>query len=126
MNKRSLGKEKEDIAANYLKEKGYEILERNFYTKYGEIDIIAYKDDTIVIVEVRSLSRKKFGLPQESITQAKIKKILKTAQHYLYQKNLLDKSIRFDVLAIYQNQINHIENAFTFDFYWKIHIFIII
>ncbi|WP_297886991.1 YraN family protein, partial [Sulfurihydrogenibium sp.] len=63
------------------------------------------------------LSIKKFGLPQESITQAKIKKILKTAQHYLYQKNLLDKSIRFDVLAIYQNQINHIENAFTFDFY---------
>ncbi|WP_297889701.1 YraN family protein, partial [Sulfurihydrogenibium sp.] len=53
MNKRSLGKEKEDIAANYLKEKGYEILERNFYTKYGEIDIIAYKDDTIVIVEVK-------------------------------------------------------------------------
>jgi putative endonuclease len=117
LNKRKTGKQNEDKAVDYLIKNGYTILDRNFYTKYGEIDIVAYKDDTIVIVEVRSLCSKTFGTPQESVNHSKIRKILNTAQVYLYKKGLLDKSIRFDVIAIYQDQINHIENAFTFDFY---------
>lgn len=117
MNKRKTGKEKEDKAVEYLKEKGYTILERNFYTRFGELDIVAYKDDTVIIVEVRSLSTENFGMPQESINLTKINKILKTAEIYLYKNNLMDKNVRFDVISIYKDKIFHIENAFNFDFH---------
>lgn len=116
MNKRSFGKKNEDLAVDFLQRKGYTILQRNFYTRYGEIDIVALRDDTVVFVEVRSLSKTDFGLPQESLNKTKIKKIIKTAEYFLYKNNLTDKNIRFDVIAIFQESITHIENAFNLDF----------
>lgn len=116
MNKREKGKKNEDLAVEFLKSKGYNILQRNFYTRSGEIDIVALKDDTVVFVEVRSFSKSYFGLPQESINKTKIKKIVKAAQQFLYKYNLTGKNVRFDVVAIFQDSITHIENAFTLDY----------
>ena len=71
INKRSLGSLKEDLAVNYLENLGYTILERNFWTRFGEIDIIAYHLDTIIFIEVKYRDNIAFGYPEESITPKK-------------------------------------------------------
>lgn len=115
MNKREKGRIFEDIAEKYLKEKGFEILYRNYRTRQGEIDIIAKKDNLIVFVEVRGKTSDNFGLSEESITLPKAKKILETAKHFIYQNNLFDYDYRFDLIAINNNQVNHIENIITLE-----------
>ncbi|RUM49688.1 MAG: YraN family protein [Hydrogenothermus sp.] len=112
MNKRKIGIQKENLAVNYLKNKGYKIIKQNFYTKYGEIDIIAKNKDTLVFVEVRSKSYNKFGNPEETIDKTKQRKIINTAKVFLKNYNLDFEEIRFDVIAILEENINHIENAF--------------
>jgi putative endonuclease len=113
MNKRKIGEKKEKIAEEFLKNKGYKIVKRNFTTKYGEIDIIAKKENTIVFVEVRSKSYDTFGTPEETINKSKQRKIIKTAQYFLdTNKHLNYEEVRFDVISILEENINHIENAF--------------
>jgi len=115
MKKKKKGEAAEEKAVSYLKDSGYEILDRNFYTRYGELDIIAKDGDTLVIIEVRSKSNKIFGLPEESITKKKIEKILKTTEVYLYEKKPDYTEIRFDIISILNNNISHIKNAFNMD-----------
>lgn len=107
-----LGKNGEDIAVEYLQQKGYKIIERNFYSKVGEIDIIALKDEYIVFVEVKTRSSNQYGTPSEAVTKEKIKHLYRTARYYLYTRNLQDEYIRFDVIEVYfQNseyKVNHI------------------
>jgi len=112
MNKRKIGFEKENKAVEYLKSKGYKILKQNFYTKYGEIDIIAKKNKTLVFIEVRSKSESSFGYPEETITGSKQRKIIKTANVFLKTFKGEYEEIRFDVISILKDKINHIENAF--------------
>ena len=116
MNKKSKGKAAEEKAASYLKSLGYEILERNFRSKFGEIDIIAKDKDTLVIVEVRSKSYSFFGTPEETISKSKAKKIIKTAEFYIQTKNPNFENVRFDIISILHNNISHIKNAFDVDF----------
>lgn len=104
------GRRYEAIAGNYLEQKGYEILERNYSNKIGEIDIICKKDNTIVFVEVKYRISAKFGRPIEAITPHKIRKIVQTATFYLKQKKQLNNSIRFDAIEILNDEIRHIEN----------------
>lgn len=111
-NKTKIGKEKEDIAVEYLKNKGYQIIARNFKSRFGEIDIIAKDKNTIVIVEVRSKSYDSFGYPQETITKSKIEKIIKTTYQFLSKNDIYFEELRFDVIAILKDNILHIENAF--------------
>ena len=118
MDKKSSGKAAENIAASFLEKKGYKILERNFYSKFGEIDIIAKDKDTLVFVEVRSKSYSSFGNPEETVNIFKVKKILKTAQFYILKKNPDFKEIRFDIISFLHNNISHIKNAFDMDFEW--------
>ncbi len=107
-----LGKNGEDIAVEYLQQKGYKIIERNFYCKIGEIDIIALKDEYIVFIEVKTRSSNKYGVPSEAITKEKLKHLYRTAKYYLYIRNLQDEFVRFDVIEVYfQNskyRVNHI------------------
>lgn len=107
-----LGKNGEDIATEYLIQKGYKIIERNFYCKIGEIDIIALKDEYIVFVEVKTRSSKQYGTPSEAVTKEKLKHLYRTAKYYVYTRNLQDEYIRFDVVEVYfQNseyKVNHI------------------
>ncbi len=111
MNRREKGAQSEEIAAQYLKEKGYRILQRNFRWKGGEIDIIARQRDLIVFVEVRSRAYSEFGLAAETINFSKREKIKRTALLYL-QKDHLDSPTRFDVIAFDGENMTHIENAF--------------
>ncbi len=109
------GKKNEDKAVEYLKESGYIIRERNFRSRFGEIDIIAEDGSNIVIIEVRSKKDTKYGFPEETINQKKIKRIIKTAQIYITARGLENRQIRFDIISIVNNNIFHIKNAFDLD-----------
>ena len=111
---RPLGDEAEDRAAALLSAKGYEIIERNFVAKVGELDIVARRGEFVVFVEVRSRANTRFGLPQESITEAKRRKLIKTALLYAQVRGL-DCPMRFDVVAEGPDGLEHIEDAFTCD-----------
>ncbi len=113
MNNKKSGIEGENVAVEYLKKQGYAILERNFNTKVGEIDIIAQDRDTIVFVEVKARENTKFGQPIESITNQKVRSIIRTAQWYLTAKRKYDSPCRFDVIEILRGEVTHTKNAFT-------------
>lgn len=110
-----LGKKGEDIAADYIKSKGYKIIAKNFTTHFGEIDIIAWDKSTLVFIEVKTRKSLHYGLPFESITKRKMKKISNVALFYLKRFKTLP-STRFDVLDVVYNedklQINLIKDAF--------------
>ena len=115
-NNRMLGAYSEKVAINELIKKGYTILEHNYYGLYGEIDIIAYKDEYIIFIEVKSRRNISKGMPYESVTLKKQKKIILTAMEYVHQKQIIDCNFRFDVIEIlyYNNKtfFKHIKNAF--------------
>lgn len=102
----------EDRATNYLKDKNYRILARNFKTKIGEIDIIAKDKDSIVFVEVKTRKNDMFGLPREAVTPFKQRKIRMVATQYLKSHGGLNQKCRFDVIDILGGEITHIENCF--------------
>ncbi len=113
MNKRRLGTSYEEIACNYLKSKGYEIKERNYRTYIGEIDIIAKDEASLVFIEVKYRAKNSFGYSAEAVTYQKQKIIYKVANSYLIShKEYLNIPCRFDVIAIDNNKLNHIVNAF--------------
>ncbi len=112
----SLGLQGEEVAANYLKNKGYQVLERNFRCKMGEIDIIACIHRTLVFVEVKTRRSLNYGLPCEAVNKTKQVHIKRVAAFYAMKNNVVDITQRIDVVEIlYQGQkayIRHIENAF--------------
>mgnify|MGYP002518829727 CR=1 FL=1 len=113
MNKREQGSHYETMAAEYLKNKGYEIILQNFFSKNGEIDIIAKDTDTLVFCEVKYRSNTRYGLPEEAVDYRKQDKIRKTAAYYLYRNNFpVETRVRFDVIAVLGGKITHIEDAF--------------
>lgn len=114
MNNKEVGNIGELIAEKYLKEKGYIILENNYLTLYGEIDIIARKENYIVFVEVKSRNSQKFGQAMEAVDNKKIEKIYNTSLIYIQDKNIQDIQFRYDVIEVYlnKNHVNHIINAF--------------
>lgn len=112
MENRKKGSLAEDKAILFLKNKGYHILYKNFYTMYGEIDIIGEKNDLIVFFEVKYRKTLKNGYPREAVSKAKQEKIKKTALLYISANNIINKDFSFDVVEIIDNEIIHIENAF--------------
>ncbi|SIQ07807.1 putative endonuclease [Chryseobacterium sp. RU37D] len=111
-----LGKLAEDLAAEYLIKKGYKILTRNFRFQKAEIDILAEKDNLVIIIEVKARSTDAFILPQEAVNKRKIKLIVSAANHYLeeFNKNL---EVRFDIISVLPDEtgklmIEHIQDAF--------------
>jgi len=112
-NKRTLGTDKEKLAAEYLEKKGYTILEKNYRCRVGEIDIIASKDGFCIFVEVKYRKNAEYGMPQEAVGIKKQRTIAFVANYYLMEKRFSpDYPVRFDVIAILGNEITHIENAF--------------
>lgn len=116
MNKRLVGSEKENIAAEYMTERGFHVLETNYhYHKAGEIDIVGYDDDYLVFVEVKYRKTASAGSAAEAVTFKKIKQICKIANAYLIVHKIPpNKPIRFDVVAIDGTDINWIKNAFDY------------
>lgn len=112
MNKRRFGGEGEAEARAYLEKKGAKILEMNYRRPTGEIDIIARYKRTLLFVEVKRRTTLRFGRPAEAVDRAKQAHILRTAQLYLQENRLEDAPLRFDIIEILPDEINHIENAF--------------
>lgn len=113
MNKRQLGTNFEKEACDYLKKKGYKIEECNFRAYMGEIDIIAHDNDCLVFVEVKYRNTNSFGYSAEAVGVHKQKIIYRVAQNYLsMHPQYMSKPCRFDVVAIDNSEITHIENAF--------------
>ena len=118
---KELGEVGENLAAFYLEENGYSIVEKNFRCKVGEIDIIASKGKLLAFVEVKSRRSLVFGFPQEAVNTKKIKYIKRVASYYLsnqmrIQRHYSDFSFRFDVIEINfaneTHEVNHIKDAF--------------
>ncbi len=111
------GKEGEHQAVLFLEQKGYYILEKNWIFQKAEIDIIAQKENTLAVVEVKTRSSLEFGLPQDFVNSKKIQLLVKAIDGYVVLHDL-DVDVRFDIMAIHKNgsqfEIEHIEDAFHF------------
>lgn len=104
LNQKMDGPTAEALAANYLKTRGLQIVDNNYATRRGEIDLIAQTGDLLIFVEVRYRSHNHFGSPAESVDYYKQKRLLLAATRYLQQQNLTDKiQCRFDVVSISPN-----------------------
>jgi putative endonuclease len=112
-----LGKFGEELAVDFLQQNGYEILETNWTFQKAEIDIIAQKENTLAIVEVKTRSSLDFGLPQDFVKPKKIQLLVKAVNEYVIS-NDLDVEVRFDIIAIHKEtngfSIEHIEEAFYY------------
>jgi len=114
--RRQLGDQGEDLAAAALKQQGYKILERNYVTPLGEIDLVARQGKTVVFVEVKTRRGSRFGAPQEAVTPGKQGRLRRLADYYLKAKRLTETPVRFDVVAVTLAdagpQVEIIQNAF--------------
>ena len=118
-DRKRLGRWGEKQGEKFLKSKGLRTLARNFSCKTGEIDLIMVDGDgSIVFVEVRTKADESFGPPEESITQPKRARLLRTARYFLAAHKIEDRPLRFDVVTIVlgqvgRPQIRHYQNAFV-------------
>lgn len=116
-NPDDLGKKGEEIARNYLIDKGYRILAKNWYYDHREIDIIARQADEIVIVEVKTREGDYFEEPWEAVSTRKIRNLVEAAEGWLIQEQI-DLETRFDVISIIFSkdgtyEVTHFQDAFT-------------
>jgi putative endonuclease len=95
-----IGNQGEQIAAVYLESKGYRILEQNYHTRFGEIDLVAQEGDSLVFVEVKARTSTTFGLPEASVTTAKLEKIENAILLWLQDHPDYEDDWRIDVIAI--------------------------
>ena len=115
MNKRQLGKKYENLACDYLKNNNYELLDKNFQSKTGEIDIIAkdLKEDYLCFIEVKFRNTTDFGRAIEAVDKRKQNKIINTSKMYLLENNIsFDIPIRYDVICFDDEELTYIKNAF--------------
>lgn len=112
MQKKQYGNFGEDIAERYVTALGYTVLERNFATKAGELDLICLDGGTLVFIEVKRRFSGAYGTPAEAVTERKQYKISLTAVSYTAQKKAYNVPKRFDIIEIYGNDVRHIRNAF--------------
>jgi putative endonuclease len=121
MERRDTGRLGENLAQDFLSKKGFSIIDTNYRCPEGEIDIVARQDDCLVFIEVRTKSSLVFGSPEESVTQAKKKRLIAAAQHYRQHHDHLPELWRIDFVAVELNhkakpiRIELIENAVTAD-----------
>ena len=109
----------EDTCAALLERSGYRVIARNYRKPFGEIDIVALDHDVVCFIEVKARRSVRFGLPQEAVTAFKQRRIVKTALCFLKEHNMLERKVRFDVVALLQGaagdepQTKIIKAAFT-------------
>jgi len=116
LSKKGIGNSGEDLAVEYLKSKGYKILERNWRCHHYEVDIIAKnKENLLIIVEVKTRTTPIYGEPYEAVGRKKIQNLMNAAEVYIY-KNKLRTETRFDIISIVLSENNyhldHIKDAF--------------
>ncbi|UKM65411.1 YraN family protein [Flavobacteriaceae bacterium GSB9] len=110
-----LGKKGEQLAVDFLLKNDYDIIERNYRFDKAEVDIIARKNETLAIIEVKTRSTTDFGNPQDFVKPKQIQRLVKAVNEYVTVK-ALDVEVRFDIIAIVKQgksfYIEHLENAF--------------
>ncbi len=117
---KSIGFEGEEIAAKFLKNQGYKILEKNYRTKFGEIDVIAMDHETLAFIEVKLRRGRDFGFPSESVDHKKRWQISKVAKYFLSRKGMGNTICRFDTVSIFPSsqgifQCELIKDAFRYN-----------
>ncbi|MGA8943534.1 MAG: YraN family protein [Thermoactinomyces sp.] len=116
--RKQVGRQGEELAARYLTDNGYEIIDRNWTSRQGELDIIALKDGQLVFVEVRTTQSSRYGYGLESVGYRKQQKLRQLALQYLQENPAYYGSFRFDVISVLwdrqglKNEVQHIEGAF--------------
>ena len=108
---RRTGAKGEKLAVKYLKRHGYKILKRNWRNPFGEVDIIASCGDAVVFAEVKTRLSDEFGTPSEAVNRMRRERYIKAAR-YFFAGREMDAVVRFDVIEVYEGQINHIISAF--------------
>ena len=111
---KELGQEGEQVATDYLKKRGWVILEMNYRYSRSEIDLIASKDDLLIFVEVKARTNTSFGMPEDFVDEKKAENIMKGADHYIHEINWKG-NVRFDIISIIKKgrmELQHIEDAF--------------
>ncbi len=111
--KKFLGKKGEIEAVKYLSANGYKILDRNFKTHIGEIDVIALEQDTVCFIEVKTRTSSDYGTPAEAVNEKKQDKYYLVAEQYLLKTKKTEFPCRFDVVEIEDGKINLIKDAFS-------------
>jgi len=110
-----LGKKGESIASDHLVSKGFKILETNWHVGSYELDIIAEKENMVVVAEVKTRTSTVFGEPEIFVNKVKQKFMIRAANIYITSKGI-DKEVRFDIISVVvkgnSNMVNHIEDAF--------------
>jgi putative endonuclease len=114
--KRTVGNQGEDLAAEHLRSKGYQILQRNWQCRFGELDIVAQDGETLIFCEVKSLHGESLEDAFANLTPQKVKKVLKAVHYYLAAKHLENTVWRFDAIAVVmptnaEALIEHVEDA---------------
>lgn len=117
LNKKELGNWGEQVAAKFLRESGFYIIEYNYRCRFGEIDLIVSTRDKLIFVEVKTRGSLRYGLPAEAVNTRKRAKYYLLASYYVNHKKLYSYDLRFDVIEIMLDsdgsyRINHIPNAF--------------
>jgi putative endonuclease len=116
-HRQRLGRWGENLAADFLEAKGHRILDRNWRSRNGEIDLITQTGETIAFVEVKTRKGREFGLPEEGLTSNKAQRLQNLAQQYLAQNELHEIDWRIDLVAVELDQngrllrCEHIPNA---------------
>jgi len=118
-SKQRTGRFGENLAVNFLTENNYSIIDTNFYTRFGEIDIIAKEKATnqLIFIEVKTRLNTQYGLPEESVGRSKIKRLQKTAHCFCEYNDINDENYRFDVISVLVNKnkgtalIRHIKSV---------------
>ena len=105
-----LGKWGEGVAARFLQEKGYVLVATNYRCRWGEVDIVAQEGEELVFVEVRTRRGVEFGTPEESVTVAKARKLVATAQEFLQEHGQNHASWRIDLIAIRSDGDRQVRN----------------
>ncbi|MBU1992458.1 MAG: YraN family protein [Patescibacteria group bacterium] len=113
---KEIGNKGEELAEKFLRSNGYDILTKNYHTRIGEIDIVARDGAELVFTEVKTRTSQTFGLPQESVTKSKIRKLRQTALLYIAENNIKSSPFRIDVISIQLEKtgkvksVDHIKN----------------
>ncbi|MBT5807884.1 YraN family protein [Candidatus Uhrbacteria bacterium] len=109
-SRRKFGDQGEKLAASYLNDKGFRVVDTQHRTPYGEIDLICRDGEEVVFVEVKTRRSRRFGFPEESVTAAKILRIVRSAEHILQERKWIDIPWRVDVVSV---EFDHETPVFT-------------
>ncbi len=111
-NLRRLGQSGEDVALRYLEAQGYRLVARNFTTRRGEVDLVVEKGELLAFVEVRWRASHAFGGAEATVSRPKQRRVVLAAMEFSARHRIVERAIRFDVVAINGTEVLHLENAF--------------